>query len=112
MPKQNTPTPKTYTEQQQQWLDAVLKETRYCHYFTVSIADKTSPIGYHPSRSSEFFYTVEEAKQHKAELAEQHPSRGYIVTSGSTHADILVGNFSHWALLHKQRIEQLTGGEA
>lgn len=111
MPKQNTPTPKTYADEQQQWLDAVLKETRYCHYFTVSIADKTSPLGYRPSRSSEKFYTVDEAKQYKAELEQQHPSRDYIVTSGSTYADELVFNFSRWALLHKQRIELLTGGE-
>ncbi|MBF7694550.1 hypothetical protein [Acinetobacter rathckeae] len=114
MPKQNIPTPKTQlTDEQQQWLDSALKQTRYCHYFTVSIADKTSPIGYHPSRSSEKFYTVDEAKQHKAELEQQYPDRDYIVTSGSTYADELVFNFSRWALLHKQRIEQLLiGGEA
>lgn len=109
MSKQNTL--KQYNaDEQQQWLDAVLKEIRYCHYFTVSIADKTSPIGYRPSRSSDFFYTVDEAKQHKAELEQQHPSRDYIITSGITHVDGLVGNFSYWALLHKQRIEQLNNG--
>ena len=109
MSKQNIPTPKNV---QEEWLNTVLKDTRYCHFFTVSIADKTSPIGYRPSRSSDFFYTVDEAKQHKAELEQQHPSRDYIITSGITHVDGLVGDFSRWALLHKQRIELLTGGEA
>ncbi|MBF7695861.1 hypothetical protein [Acinetobacter rathckeae] len=114
MPKQNIPISKTYlTDEQQQWLDYALKQTRYCHYFTVSIADKTSPIGYHPSRSSEKFYTVDEAKQHKTELEQQHPNRDYIVTSGVIHVDELLFNVSRWAVLHKQRIEQLlTGGEA
>lgn len=112
MSKQNTPTPKTQpTDEQQQWLDYALKEIRYCHYFTVSIADKTSPLGYNPSRSSDFFYTADEAKQHKAELEQQHPNNDYVMASGLTHVDGLVGDFSRWALMHKQRIELLTGGE-
>ncbi|SDB92366.1 hypothetical protein [Acinetobacter boissieri] len=109
MSKQNIPTPKNV---QEEWLNTVLKDTRYCHFFTVSIADKTPSIGNRPSQTSKYFYTVGEAKQHKAELEQQHPNNDYVMASGLTHVDGLVGDFSRWALLHKQRIELLTGGEA
>lgn len=87
---------------QQQWLDYAVKQTRYCHYFTVSIADKNSPIGYSP-----YFYTEQEAIEHKAYLTSQNPNLYCAVTSGLIHSRVLETVNNRWSLLHKQRIEQL-----
>lgn len=91
----------------QQWLDAMAKQIRYCHYFTVSVLDDNSQLGCQPSHDSGYFYTLEEALIYKKQLSEQNTAIDYAVTSGSIHTDVLNKINSRWSSLHKARIARL-----
>ncbi|MCH4248863.1 MAG: hypothetical protein LKF82_13715 [Acinetobacter populi] len=92
------------------WLNAVMLEKGYCHYFAVVTADDSSPIGYHPSTESEYFYTLEEASAHQAALRQANPKRDYLLISGSVTSRYLK-NAPHtkWVQQHQARLEKLQG---
>lgn len=102
MPKPITP---------QEWVDSFKKETSYCHYFAVVIADDSSPIFYHPSTSSEYFYTMDEAEELRADLRKNNPEHAYLVISGMTSSNFLKHMDNRWAQQHKVRLAQLKGAK-
>lgn len=112
MPNQNTSLENHKPMTPEQWVNSFKKETSYCHYFAVVIADDSSPIFYHPATPSEYFYTMDEAEKFRAELRKNFPEHAYLIISGMTSCNCLKHMDNHWAQQHKARLTQLKGGAA
>lgn len=90
------------------WLNSMMLTKGYCHYFAVVVSDHSSPIGYHPSTESEFFYTLEEASSHRELLKKANPKQSYLLISGSVTSRYLENApQTKWVKQHRERLEKM-----
>ena len=101
-------------EQSKAWLNAVLKETRYCHYFAVCVdGGEVYPVG----NWNAPFYSFEEAKEFKDMMQAKYPDREFSRIEGMLCVDGAMKEtpnkfWATWQKKHKQRIALLTAMEA
>lgn len=95
--------------EQQEWLNAWARDSRYCHYFSVNFeGDSCCLMG--PWNAP--FYTLEEAQEFKNLMQGKHPESPLFFTRGVLSVDSALNHTPNkfwriWQKKHKQRIENI-----
>lgn len=96
------------SEQSQAWLNAVMQQEHYFHYFAVGMDDNKYPMGDWNAP----FYSIEEANQFKDAMQVQYPDSELHIVEGMLCADSAMREapnqfWATWQNKHKQRLEEL-----
>ncbi|MDN5625425.1 MAG: hypothetical protein L0G96_19995 [Acinetobacter sp.] len=104
------------SEESQHWLNCCLRDSRYCHYFSICMGENNHLMGNWDAP----FYSIEEAQEFKEAMQAEHPDRDFFRVEGVLSIDGAMEDtpnkfWETWQNKHKNRIaellEQLKGGD-